>query len=263
MPAGGNHFVQHVRGDLDHGDDADGDGGNGQDAELDDLGKHHAEHAALDNVERRDAHQDPRIGVIREMPRQELAGELADAFGRVGQEPDHTHQRKHHHDDVRRRGAGVFAEPGLDPFRPGHHVRTPQPDGHIDHQKNLVEGRPKPRQPGPFHSIRGRHINQPHGSGDIEHARRIRNAQHVPGQLVATQEIVTSCSLDARLETQKPTKIVAIRYRTMMLRSIQWSCIELTDNGFADAYRQSFFCLAPPRRNTENHIPPGLNRGTN
>src|ERR1039458_7387778 len=48
VPAGGNHLVQHVRGDLDHGNDADGDGSDGQDAELDDFGEHHAEHPAFD-----------------------------------------------------------------------------------------------------------------------------------------------------------------------------------------------------------------------
>ena len=102
VPAGRHHLVQHVRGDLDHGNDADGDGGNGQDAELNDFGEHHAEHAALDNVERRDAHQDPRIGIIRKMPGQEFTGEFADAFGCIRQKPDDTDHCENDDTDVRR-----------------------------------------------------------------------------------------------------------------------------------------------------------------
>ena len=189
MPTLRHHLVQHVRGDLDHGDDADGQRSDGQDAELDDFREHHAEHAALDHIKCRDAHQDESVGVVGKMPRQEFARELANPFRRIRQEADDTDQRKNHHDDVRGGGAAALAEPGLDPFRAGHHIGPPQPDGHIDHQENLVEHRPEPRQPYALHAVGGRHIHQPHGAGNIEHTRRVGNPQHIPRQFVPAQKV--------------------------------------------------------------------------
>src|SRR5208283_3507214 len=49
---------------------------------------------------------------------------------------------------------------------------------------------------------------------------------------------------EARFDTQKPTKMVAIRYTTMMPMSIQWSCIELTNDVYSGADRQSCFSAA-------------------
>src|SRR6185369_15808119 len=63
IPAGGNRALQHVGRDTHHGDDADGDGGDREDAELNDLGDDDTEHAALDHVKGRDAHQDERVFV--------------------------------------------------------------------------------------------------------------------------------------------------------------------------------------------------------
>ena len=129
------------------------------------------------------------VGPPRKPPRQHHHGEFADAFESVGQQADHVDQRKEHHAQMRQIRAGVTAEAGLNPFRAGHHIGTPQPLAHEHHQENLVESRPKPRQPEAFQAINEQNINQPHCAADIEHARSIGNAQHVPGQRFAAQEI--------------------------------------------------------------------------
>jgi len=48
--------------------------------ELDDLGDDHAEHPALDHVERGDRHQDQSVLVGAEVPRQELGRETTDGL---------------------------------------------------------------------------------------------------------------------------------------------------------------------------------------
>ena len=102
VPPGGNHAPQGFRRDPRDGDDADGDGRDRKDAELQHLGNHHAEHAAFHHVESGDAHQDQRVLVGGEMPRKEIGGELADAFEAIGEESDDAHQREDHYDHVRK-----------------------------------------------------------------------------------------------------------------------------------------------------------------
>ena len=90
---------------------------------------------------------------------------------------------------MRKAGAGAAAEPGLNPFRAGKRVRTPQPRAEEHHQENLVKDGPEERQPDAFEAINEHDGDQPHRAADVEHARGVRNAQEVPGQRLAAQEI--------------------------------------------------------------------------
>ena len=79
-------------------------------AELQHLGDHHAEHAALHHVEGGDAHQDERVLVGGEMPGQKIDGEFADAFEAVSEKSDDADQRVDDHDQCESSRAAAGAE---------------------------------------------------------------------------------------------------------------------------------------------------------
>ena len=190
VPAGGHHFVQGIGGHLHHGDDAHGKTGDGQNEELNNFCNDDADHAALDHIDRRDGDQNQRILVRREMEGQELRGKLADALEAVCKEADDADKGVEHNNDVRKLRAQAGAEAGLDPLRAGHHLGAAQPRGEIDHQEDLVEGRPEPWNPHALQAVDEHPVHQQHGAADVEHARCIGDAQQIPGHLVAAQEVV-------------------------------------------------------------------------
>ena len=172
-----------------HGDDAHRKRSDRQNAELDHLGDHHADHAALDHVNRGDGDQDHCVLIGRKMPGQECRRKLPDAFESIGEEADDADERVDHNDQVRKLRAASGAETRLDPLRAGHHVRSPEPCRQINHQEDLVESRPQPRDPDALQSVDEHPVHQQHGSADIEHAGRIRDAEHVPRHGVAAEEV--------------------------------------------------------------------------
>jgi hypothetical protein len=197
-PARRDRLLDHVRGHLEHGDDADGDRGDREDGELHDLGDDDADHAAFDGVEGGQAENDDGVdvlvgeqagGVAGEMPGQHDHRELADALEGVGEHADHQHQRKEHHADMGHVRPRAPAEAGLNPLGAGQHVRAPQPRAQEHHQEDLVEHRPEKRQPDALHPVHEEPVDHQHRAADIEHAGGVRDPQHVPRQRLAAQEV--------------------------------------------------------------------------
>ena len=189
FPAGRDHAAQSFGRDPRDGDKSDRQRRDRQNTELQHLGDDHAEHAALHYVEGGDAHQDQRIYVGGKVPRQEIHREFADALEAVSEKSDHTDQRVDHHDHMRKFRAASGPEPRADPFGAGGHVGAAQPRGKINHQEDLVEDRPQPRDPNALQPVNEHQVDQPHGPGDIEHAGGVGDAQEVPGQDVAAQVV--------------------------------------------------------------------------
>ncbi len=189
IPTCGNVFGQCPWRDFHHGDDADREGGDGKNAELEHFGDHYAEHPALDDVNGRDGDQDQRVLVGAQMPRQEVGGEFSNALESVSEETDDAEEGVDHHDDVRKLRTAALAEPRLNPIGAGHRVGTAQPARKEHHQKDLIEGRPQPRNPHALHAVDERPVHQQHGAADVEHAGGVRNAQHVPRHSVAAQKV--------------------------------------------------------------------------
>jgi hypothetical protein len=189
VPTGRNTLGQRRRRDLHHGDDAHRKGGDGENAELHHLCDHHAEHAALDDVNGGDRDQRQRVLIRTEIPGQEGGREFSDALESVTEEPDDTEESVDNDNDVRQVRAAAFAETRLDPIGARHGVGPAQPGRHEHHQEDLVEGGPQPRNPHAFHAVDERPIDQKHRAADIEHAGRVRDPEHVPGHGIASQEV--------------------------------------------------------------------------
>ena len=142
VPTGGHRARECGRSDLRHGDDGDGKGGNGENAELHHLGDDDAEHAALDDVKRRDGDESKGVLVGRQVPGQEGGSEFPDALEAITEETDDADESIDNDDNVRQLRAAAFAKAGLDPLGAGHSIGTAQPRGEEDHQEDLIEGGP-------------------------------------------------------------------------------------------------------------------------
>ena len=86
-------------------------------------------------------------------------------------------------------GAGAAAEAKLNPLGPGQHVRAPQPGAQEHHQKNLIEHRPQERQPDALEPVGEEPVDHQHRARDVEHARGIGDAEQIPGQRLAAEEV--------------------------------------------------------------------------
>ena len=127
VPAGGDKMLKRAGSDFRHGNDAHGKRGNRENAELNDLGDDHAEHAALDDVNGGDRNQNGGVLVRGQVPGQEYRSELSNPFETVTEEPDDAHEGVDDHDQMGKLRATAAAESCLDPLRAGHHVRAAQP----------------------------------------------------------------------------------------------------------------------------------------
>ena len=69
----------------------------------------------------------------------------------------------------------------------------------------MVEDRPEPGNPNGFEAIDKTKCDEPHGSGYIEHAGGIGKAEHIPGQVAASEVIVINvlCGLFANVESDE------------------------------------------------------------
>src|SRR5271157_5406905 len=189
VPARGDEVLERAGGDLHHGDDAHREGRDGKDAELQHFRDYDAEHPAFDDVKGGDGDEQEGVLIDAEVPGQEGGGEFADALEAVGEETDDADEGVNDHDDVGKLRAAALAEARLDPFRASHHIRAPQPRGHIDHEEYLVERRPEPRNPDALESVHKHPVDKQHGAADIEHPRSVGNAKDVPGHDIAAQEV--------------------------------------------------------------------------
>ena len=189
VPTSGDEVLQLPWQDFCHRDDAHCEGSDGEDAELEDFGDDHAEHAALDDVKGGDSDKQEGVLIDAKVPGEESGGKLANAFEAVSEKSNDADEGVDDDDDVGELSATALAESRLNPFRAGHHIGTPQPGGEVNHQENLVEGRPKPGNPDAFDAIHKHPIDQQHSPADIKHSGSIRDAEDIPGHDVAAEEV--------------------------------------------------------------------------
>ena len=123
------------------------------------------------------------------MPRQEDRRELADADERVGEKADDVEQREHDDAQMREPRAASVAESEADPLGASHDSGPPEPDRQEHHEENLIEDGPEPRNPDALEPVDEEQVDQPHGPADVEHAGRVGDAEQVPRDLIAAEEV--------------------------------------------------------------------------
>src|SRR5690606_30981173 len=64
----------------------------------------------------------------------------------------------------------------------------------VDHQEDLVEYGPEPRYPDALEAIDEEEVHHPHRPADVEHTRSVGQPEHVPRQLISSQEVVANAS---------------------------------------------------------------------
>ena len=199
-PTVGNHRVEHLRRDGLHRDHADPNARDRHDAELQHLGKHDAEHATLDHVERRDRGDDQAVeidvgcGIAGQLPGQERRGELGNADETIGQESDDIDQCEQDHDQsapigrrVRRRSETESTRPRSSP-RNGAARPTGRPS------ENLIENGPQPGNPRALEPVDKQQIDHPHRAADVEHARGVGKPEQVPGNRISAEKVAAAGS---------------------------------------------------------------------
>jgi hypothetical protein len=202
VPAGRHERVDRRRVDALDGDDGDDHRDDRHQDELQHVGPDDAEHAAEHGVDHRQGGEGDAvdIGDVRGRdvegdvgrdggPGQENPDELADAHESVGQEPEHAQHREADHDELRELSAGPAAEARLDPLGAGQRVRAAQPARQVDHQEDLVENRPDPRDPDALQPVHDAERDEPHRPGDVVHVGGVGEAEHVPGHALVGEVV--------------------------------------------------------------------------
>src|SRR5690625_922541 len=200
VPAIRHHRGQHIRRHLVDGDHPHPDTRDRHDDELKDLRKHDTEHATLYYIERcysgnEEAPQvDVGLRIGRELPREKGCSKLPDANKAGSEEAKHIENREEDDYEVRELSTASIAKPELDPFRAGHHARSSQPDRQEYHQEYLIEYRPQPWYPDALQPIYEEQIHHPHRTADVKHAGGVRKSQRIPGDAIATEEVIIETS---------------------------------------------------------------------
>ena len=193
-----DHFGRHHV----HADNGNDHARHRHDEKLHHIRPHNAEHTAQHHIECSNGRKEdaiemrhilcrniPRHILRHHLPRKENLHELTYSDKPVAQEAQHAEQGKDNDNGMRECRPPPLPETSLYPFGTCQHIAPAEPHRQIDHQKNLVEHGPQPRNPQAFEPVSKSPVHHQHGAGDVEHARRIGQPQHVKRQRLTTQEI--------------------------------------------------------------------------